>query len=1104
MQMQFRRRGIFASIVIIALCVILAVGSTFSLFTSKDDVTIDVNSATVNVVATLDSLMAKSIGDTDYKSVAKYEVLNFGNVGTSAQITTNEDGNDHLAINNIAPGDEVKVQVVITNTSTISIAYRVNITTEYTNANGEVVSAPGTAFTVTAAQAGERVAINEGFTEWSYVEKAEDEIKPLDVTLTLPVEAGNEYQGFNMSVAFTVEAVQSNATTVEKITTPEELYTALYMNGVAVLESDIALTRPLVIEEGKTAELYLAGHTLSIANGDAIVNNGALTVYPGEPVATYSLRSTAAIGAVISENGSAIVNNGELAIAGGSFVGTGAAAIVTAENTELVITEGNFESFDEDGNELTDFAIKYAVAENVTISGGSFSGEIATEELDKIAGDGMGAIEDENGNIVFIPMFFKIGAKSFPTLEEVMAAAVTGDTITIIADLNDLAIEVNKSLTFTGNVNLNNVTFNAVDGAEELTVSGLTFSGNSWINSGKASKLTVSDVTANVTPSNTAQTNSRSAFISLGSSEQHTLALTVENCNIVSRGGSDPVLGWAAITEANLVGNTFGSESEHQSNSDSVKFMAIADGATFNVKNNTVYSDYNGIVFGQNTTRNNAYSVYVDGNTFIGVADHIWIEISGGTVCNGSFNITSNNTVNGNAFTKADIKVHTVAIKSFSGYAGMNVVLNSEGKVIGGNLAYYGAKAIATGYQVDANGEVFANIIKVESVEDLFEKLASDNYTSAIIEMPAGLNTQDNQISETIIINKEVVINPNGMYLVSNAPATFKVVEGGKLIISEGAFTVKNTSTDGACILVDGGEFVMEGGSFDGHTAVRTVAGKSSVVTLAAGWSNRVTVGFDLKGNDTLNGTGGSLYAKKEIAKTVAGTHTYINISGGTLSGSTDQYSAVFNIKGTVDFNMTGGTIESTYLNRYNGSPAIKVVVAPSVINISGTAKVTSNGIAILLGDSSYAPEVHDDRFTLNVSGDATISANSDMGFGIRFAQDCCDVTISGNATVNATFQAIQMNSNNYVFSNSTLTIAENAKIISSAGGIGGGYAIAANGNVTITGGTINGSTAGLAVFQTASVIVIDNSVSGDAITINSVDIAEGVSYTVNGDPVIN
>ena len=387
------------------------------------------------------------------------------------------------------------------------------------------------------------------------------------------------------------------------------------------------------------------------------------------------------------------------------------------------------------------------------------------------------------------------------------------------------------------------------------------------------------------------------------------------------------------------------------------------------------------------------------------------------------------------------------------------------------------------------------------NVEELYDAFEAAN-DGDIVVMPQE-NNSDAPLTETIVVDKDITIDPNGMYLVSNAAATFTVVEGGKLTITDGSYTVKNTSSNGAAVLVDGGEFEMAGGSFDAHTAVRTTAGKSSTVTLSAGWSNRVTVGFELNGNDTLNVTGGSLYTRKEAIKTADGTHVTVNMTGGTLSGNTDQYSAVVNIKGTTDFNMTGGSIASTYQSGYNGSPAIMVDAVPSVINISGSANVTSKGNAVVLGDNRRTPEDLGDRFTLKVSGDASISATSDMGFGIRVAHDCCDVIISGNATVNATYQAIQMNMNAYVFANSTLTIAENAKITSTAGRIGGGYAIAANGNVTITGGTITGTTAGLAVTQVGSVIVVDNSTSGTPITINKVDIAAGVDYTVAGNPSI-
>lgn len=408
-------------------------------------------------------------------------------------------------------------------------------------------------------------------------------------------------------------------------------------------------------------------------------------------------------------------------------------------------------------------------------------------------------------------------------------------------------------------------------------------------------------------------------------------------------------------------------------------------------------------------------------------------------------------------------------------------------------------------YDADADINVYEGMI-ANVGERYFDSLgaaiaaANDGDT---IELVEGFNSSTNPITETVIVDKEITLVPNGMYYVSNAPATFTVVEGGKLVVEEGSFTIKNTSANGAAVLVDGGEFVMAGGSFDAHTAVRTTEGKSSTVAMTAGWSNRVTVGFDSKGNDTINVSGGSLYTSQEVIKTTAGTHVNINISGGTLSGRTSQYSASVILHGTATVNISGGVVENTYSSGYNGSPAIQANVAPTEINISGNARLSSNGTAIILGDTWTSPAVLAERFVLNVTGDATINATSAMGFGIRYAQDCCDVTISGNAKVNATYQAIQMNSNRYVFANSTLTIAENATITSTAGRIGGGYAVAAYGNVTITGGTIYGSTGGLNAYGDGVVVVVDNSVSGTPITINSTNIGAEVNYTVAGNPSI-
>ena len=395
---------------------------------------------------------------------------------------------------------------------------------------------------------------------------------------------------------------------------------------------------------------------------------------------------------------------------------------INLSETLTIAAEKNF-TIDLNGNDITADLDIYGnlivIGEGNLNAGVNLAKETATltavQGLNVTTNVNAYSVVYENGvyKLVEIVYVAQVGTTKYETIQAAVNAATAGQTVTIIANVSGEAVEANKNITITdnGELVLNNVSINAVDGASSLTVSNLSFTGNSWINSGAASELVVSGVTADVTPSNASYTNSRSAFISLGRSEQKTLELTVENSSIIARGGSDAILGWAAITEANLTGNTFGSASAYQTNSDCVKFMAIANNAVLNITNNNVYSNYNGIVFGQNTTRDNAYTANVSGNNFYGGADHIWIEVSGSNTCHATINATSSNKVNGNAFTANDIKVHP-NLNTWTSYGGVDVVFDSNNKIIGGTFKYIADNVIAEGYEKSANTDDTYSIVK--------------------------------------------------------------------------------------------------------------------------------------------------------------------------------------------------------------------------------------------------------------------------------------------------------------------------------------------------------------------------------------------------------
>ena len=137
------------------------------------------------------------------------------------------------------------------------------------------------------------------------------------------------------------------------------------------------------------------------------------------------------------------------------------------------------------------------------------------------------AASEENCTIVNCGHKAAIGTTHYATLAEANTAAQDGDTVEIIADVSDETITIDKNLTIQKDASVQAVLDNVTLTAEkkegntriELTLSGLNFSGNSYVNTkGNASKLTVQNCNADVTPSKVGD-NGRSAFIFLGTSE---------------------------------------------------------------------------------------------------------------------------------------------------------------------------------------------------------------------------------------------------------------------------------------------------------------------------------------------------------------------------------------------------------------------------------------------------------------------------------------------------------------------------------------------------------------------------------------------------------
>ena len=365
------------------------------------------------------------------------------------------------------------------------------------------------------------------------------------------------------------------------------------------------------------------------------------------------------------------------------------------------------------------------------------------------------------------------------------------------------------------------------------------------------------------------------------------------------------------------------------------------------------------------------------------------------------------------------------------------------------------------------------------------------------IEMLQGFNTQNAPIDEPIEIDKEVILKPNGMYLVSNADATFTVKEGGKLTIDEGSFTIKNTKANSPAVFVDGGEFEMAGGSFDAYAAIETASGKSSTVTLSAGWSNRVTKGIVSNGDDIINVTGGTLISSQESITTTG--KTTINMSGGTLSGKparVNQYNPSVKCSGETVLNMTGGKIETTA----NQSVAVNIT-ENSQINLSGDAVIAGTFSAIRVG--GFSTRDLGDNCDINISGNAKLTANGagnnwKIGYAVQVNATNTAITVSGNAYIEGTSYGVYAGQDGC-----EVIISDNAHIKANSS-CPDGICVGAP-KITMTGGTLNGRTYGIIADMANSIVTIDNSVSGTPITISGgtydVYVHATSTYTCAGTP---
>lgn len=208
MNKTIKRNVIVSAVLAIMLCVSLLAGATFALFTSDSKVNISVSSGKVAVVATVDENSIVKASENAHNE--------FNAIFDSASST--------LAISGILPGDSLSFKIKVANESTVAVKYRTIILCEADEGlfSGLKINIGNTQYTGrTTTSNYETLAVNANPQE-------------VEVKVSLPLGAGNQYQGKTCKIVYKVEAVQGNAEVENTPTNVFAVYNASDLNSFAI------------------------------------------------------------------------------------------------------------------------------------------------------------------------------------------------------------------------------------------------------------------------------------------------------------------------------------------------------------------------------------------------------------------------------------------------------------------------------------------------------------------------------------------------------------------------------------------------------------------------------------------------------------------------------------------------------------------------------------------------------------------------------------------------------------------------------------------------------------------------------------------------------
>lgn len=211
--MTKKTKLLLTSFATIAMSASLMVGGTYALFTSETQVNVGVQAGTVEIKATVaDNVLTKSrVGWGNWSATpvkTGTTIFSAFENGGGATFTENS-----VNLELMTPGDQVQFTIDLDNKSNVNAMYRtVVLPTEDT---GLLKGLEITFTDVTTAETeklGSETFIGAAVADWAQLpENKSDVERKILVTITLPKDAGNEYQKKTAKLVYYVEAIQGNA-----------------------------------------------------------------------------------------------------------------------------------------------------------------------------------------------------------------------------------------------------------------------------------------------------------------------------------------------------------------------------------------------------------------------------------------------------------------------------------------------------------------------------------------------------------------------------------------------------------------------------------------------------------------------------------------------------------------------------------------------------------------------------------------------------------------------------------------------------------------------------------------------------------------------------